>query len=201
MPNVPRVPGVPNLSSFSDVFIPFLIADVLTGLFGAPAPVWGIYLDGEAIIAADNVISFDFRQDFPISDYPVEQGGFQSYDKVQLPAEIKISFSRGGSIADRQDFLNSIDQVINTTDLYDVVTPEQIYVGYNFTHRDFRRRAQNGVGLITVDLWLTEVRETTTSSFTNTQQPGEAGQTNTGNVQPQSPASSFDESGFLGSIQ
>jgi len=88
--------------------------------------------------------------------------------------------------------------VMNTTDLYDVVTPEQTLTSYNFTHRDWRRMARNGVGLIQVDLWLTEVRTTSTTTFSsstssmpqgtnlqNTQQPGDAAQIGNGNVPPQ----------------
>lgn len=187
MPNVPNLPGVPPLASFSSTTFDLLTSDVITALTGAALPVWGIYLDGEPVIAADNTIDFEFKQDNPISNYPVEQGGFQTYDKVQLPADIRMRFSAGGSETNRQDFLSSIDAVMNTTDLYDVVTPEVVYTSYNFTHRDFKRTSQNGVGLITVDLWLEEVRVSAPATFSNTQQPSEASQQGNGNVQAQTP--------------
>src|SRR5215469_5882183 len=34
---------------------------------------------------AASFVDVEYKQDWPISDYPVEQGGFQSYDKVRLP--------------------------------------------------------------------------------------------------------------------
>jgi|GEM_PF-2601551 len=199
MPNVPNAPGVPPLSSFVTTALALLTDDLIPPLFGASPTVWGVFLNGEAVIESDNTISVEFVQDFPISNYPVEQGAFLSYDKVQLPATIRVRVSAGGSESNRQAFLASIDAVMNTTDLYDVVTPEQTFTSYNFTHRDWRRMARNGVGLIQVDLWLTEVRTTSTTTFSssstssmpqgtnlqNTQQPGDAAQIGNGNVQPQ----------------
>lgn len=187
MPDVPNVPGVPALASFGAALAALLTTDLVPALFGTAGPQWGIFLNGEAVVAADSNVKFELRQDFPISDYPVENGGFQNYDKVQLPIDIRVAVTAGGSVSNRQAFLASIDAVMNTTDLYDVVTPETVYTGYNFTHRDFRRTADRGVGLIMVDLWLTEIRVTATANFSSTQQPSESGQQNVGNVQPGTP--------------
>lgn len=174
-----------------------LVSDVISAILGASfQQQWGIFLDGEAVIAADNQISFEYKQEFPISTYPVEDGGFQSYDKVQLPAQIRCRFSAGGSVLNRQAFLSSIDDQMNTTDLYDVVTPETVYPGYNFTHREFPREAQS-VGLIVVDLWLTEIRQSATSEFQSTQQPGAAGQQSSGFVTAK-PISSLESQQFFG---
>lgn len=202
MPNVPNVPGVPPLSSYIPNSIALLTQDLISFLIGGTAQQWGIFLDGESVIAADNTISFEYKQDFPVSDYRVEQGGFQSYDKVQLPGDIRMRFSCGGSVSDRQDFLASIDAVMNTTDLYDVLTPEEVYLSYNFVHRDINKRtASNGVGLVVVDLWLTEIRESSTATFSNTQQPGDAGKQNTGNVQPQAPSTAVQQNFSNGTWQ
>lgn len=193
MPNVPRVPGVPMLRSYSAASIILIAGDLLRALTGLATTRWGIFRNGVPVLVADNVVSFEFKQEFSLSDYPVEQGGFQSYNKVQIPSEIRVRVSAGGSDANRQAFLASIADVINTTDLYDVVTPETVYIGYNFSHRDFRREAREGLGLITVDLWLTEIRQTATATFTSTQQPGVAGRQANGNVQAVTPATAVSE--------
>lgn len=199
MPNVPKLPGVPPLASYLADPIVLMVADLVGSFFGAGAAQWGIFLNGAPVIEFDSTIAFEFRQDLPVPDYPVEEGGFQSYNKVQLPQDIRVRLSTGGSIAKRQRFLQSIDEVINTLELYDVVTPEVVYLGFNFTHRDFRRTAEAGNGLIVVDLWMTEIRETSTATFSGTQTPQGAGQQNTGNVQPQTPnAIIFDGFGLGG---
>jgi hypothetical protein len=186
MPNVPNVPGVPRLTSFSSGTVALLVADVVAAIAAVTSvPRWGVLLAGVPVIDADSFVSLGLRQDFPVSDYQVEKGAFQSYNKVQLPTEIRVRYSAGGSDASRQAFLNSIDAVMNTVDLYDVLTPERLYTGYNFTHRDFERTAKNGVGLITVDLWLTQIREGATATFSSTQRPGQAAQQGVGAVQPQ----------------
>lgn len=188
MAAVPNVPGVPSLRAYSISSTVLLVSDAVRALLGPFATRWGIFRNGIPVIISDNAISFELKQDFPISDYPVEAGGFQSYNKVQLPGDIRMRFSAGGSELNRQVFLASIDAVIRTTDLYDVVTPEKVFLDYCFSHRDWQRNAKNGVGLIVVDLWLTEIRETATSTYTNTQQPGVAGQQSGGLVQPQTPS-------------
>ncbi len=197
---IPKVPGVPSLASYAASSIALLIADAINIVFGAPQSLWGIFLDGEVVLESDSMVSFDLRQDLPTSDYQIEEGSFQSYDKVQLPTEIRVRVSAGGDLARRQRFLQSIDAVMNTTDLYDIVTPEAVYLNYNFTHRDFRRQSDQGNGLIVVDLWMTEIRESSQTTFSNTQTPGAAGQQNSGNVQPQTPndtvASGFSSGGF-----
>lgn len=135
-----------------------LTEDTVTQFSGIFGPQWGIFLDGAPTVDANSVISFEYRKDFTISDYPVEQGGFESYDKVQLPGICKVRYAQGGSVADRQAFLASIEAIDNDTNLYDVVTPEVTYISFNIHHVDYRRTANQGMGLITVDVWLTEIR-------------------------------------------
>jgi hypothetical protein len=137
-------------------------------------PTWGVFQDGELIIEPDTISVFEFRQEFNVSDYPVEEGGFASYNKVQLPYDVRVSLIKGGSIDDRAEFLVSIDEIIGKLDLYDVQTPEQVYSELNFTHRNFRRTNENGVGLLLVELWAVEIRETGESAFSS-QQSGTSG--------------------------
>ena len=54
--------------------------------------------------------------------------------------------------------LNSIGAVIGDVNLYDVVTPDATYIGFSFTHQDYRRSAQEGAGLLSVDVSMEEVR-------------------------------------------
>lgn len=174
-------PGIPALppavaSAFS------AIVSLVSDIFGlAPtAPQWGIFKDGLPVVLADNVVSFDYRQDYSISNYPVEKGSFSSYNKVQRPFNVRIRFSKGGSVGEREAFLSSIQKIIGDTELYDVVTPEVIYVNANLTHQDYRRSDRAGVGLITVDVGLEEVRSATLAlSTTAAATPGGS---QTGNV-------------------
>jgi hypothetical protein len=131
-----------------------------------------------------SVVDFEYKQDWSVSDYPVEQGGFQSYDKVQLPGDIRMRVAAGGSSSNRQALLDIVAGLANSIELFNVYTPEETYVNYNVTHYDYARKANSGAGLIIVDIWLTEIRVTATSAFSNTQQPGNSGQQSLGPVQP-----------------
>lgn len=189
-PDVPNVPGVPPLlgSGSSIASLVLLVADTVASLFaGAGEPQWGIFLDGLAIIPYDSEVSFDYKKDYSVSDYTIEQGGFESYDKVEHPFDVKIRLATGGSLANRQAFLAALDAVIADTNLYDAVVPETVYTDVNFTHYDLHREAQRGATLLIVDLWGIQIRQAGSSTFssTNTQQPSGANTVAAGGVQTQ----------------
>jgi hypothetical protein len=144
---------------------------------------WGIYQDGELVLAPDNIVDFGFRHSWRLPTYPQEQGAFQNYNKVQTPFDVKIRMTRGGSVQDRQDFLDSSEAIAGSLDLYDVVTPEAVYIGANVTNYDYRRTAQAGAGLITVDFTLLEIRVTAEAAFSNTKDPSSAAKVDGGTVQ------------------
>ena len=81
------------MSSYT-VDVPILLLADALGLPPSPlAPQWGIYLDGEPVVDADSVVTFDYRQEWTVSDYPLEQGAFQSYDKVQTPFDVAVTIT------------------------------------------------------------------------------------------------------------
>lgn len=187
VPDVPNVPGVPALSSYLTQNLGFLTADAVSLLVLALPPTWGIFLDGIPVLPKNSTINFSYRQDWTISNYPVEEGGFQSYDKVQLPFDVRIRVVSGSTRTDCYALLAALDIIANTLNLYDVVTPERVYLSCNVTHYDYTRSATNGASIIIVDIGLVEIRVTATATFSNTQQPGGAGQQSLGNVQTQTP--------------
>ncbi len=173
MANVPKLPGVPALPGYSNALGAVqLFADAL-GLFsGSIAPQWGLFQNGLPVILADSVISMNYKQGWSIADYQVEDGGFESYDKVENPFEVQLRFSRGGSEADRQAFLDSIAAIADDLNLYDVVTPEVVYTSVNISRYDYRRTSNNGNGLIVVDIWFLEIRVTAEAAFSSTAPTG-----------------------------
>lgn len=188
-PDVPLAPGVPPLprSPTAIAAAVVLLTEDAFGLFqGVGITQWGIFQNGLPVILADNVVAVEFKQDWTISNYPLEGGAFETYDKVQLPFEIHLQFSTGGSISDRQSFLNSIAAVVGNTQLYDVLTPEQLYQNVNLKHWDYDRRASN-VGLLTVDIWVEQINQTASQSFQNVQNPASASPVAAGSVSPNTP--------------
>lgn len=186
--------GVPAL--FGDVAgafltaIDLLTADTFTGYgIGAP-PQWGLFLGGAPVILADTVTDFGYQQQWSISDYPVERGGFESYDKVNSPFRVKVQFVSGGSEDNRQALLDSIAAIGDELTLYDAISPEAVYIGVNVEGYSYRRTSRNGLGLMIVDVDLLEIREDGVTDFKNTKSPSGYAADPSGNIQ--SPAASAD---------
>jgi hypothetical protein len=170
-PNVPFVPGVPPLPrvpGFVGVVVDLLVQDALAILGFGFEQEWGLFLDGAPAVTAESVVSFEFKKSFSISDYPVEEGSFESYNKVQRPFDVRLRFSTGGSTADRQDLLESVDEICDSLDLFDAVTPEATYENLNPVSYSYRRTASSGLGLLVVDVFCEQVRVSASSSFTST---------------------------------
>lgn len=198
------IPGLPALPSSVIVdALQLLTGDALALLAPSGGSQWGLFLDGEVAVTADNVASFEFKQDMRISNFPVEEGSFATYNKVQLPYDVRLQFSTGGTASDRQALIDSVDAVIASTSLFDAPTPEKVYQNLNPTHQSLRRTARNGVGLLVIDVYCEEVRVTASQQFTSSQQgggtttvmtikhpqsPSASPQVSDGNVQPVTPS-------------
>lgn len=191
MPTLPSLPGAPALlrppAAVSGLLsavnrATLLVADatIIARIFGASQ--WGVYLKGKPIVEADSVVSFDYRQDNKIADYPMEKGAFQSYNKTATPYESRVRLTKGGSEADRAKFLSALEKAAASLDLYEVITPERTYIGANIQRINYERTASAGVGLIAVDIWLLEVRETVGSEFASTARASGAKPFNLGQV-------------------
>lgn len=165
--------GVPQLlAGFGNVVsnVTVLAADAVSLLGLNPHP-WGVYLDGSAVVEADSVVAFEYRQDYKIVDYPVEQGAFESYNKVQSPFTVRVTLTRGGNAQKRRQFMDDLDACISSLELFDVVTPEKTYLNVNAEHVEYRRTADSGISLITAELWLREVRVVGATANNNTAAP------------------------------
>ena len=190
---VPQLPGVPTLPQGVGVTpqpTEQLTSDDPSAYAQTDPIVWGIYdQDGNPVITGDSVKAIDFHNDYRISDFPVEQGGFASYNKVATPFDLLVTFVQSGSITDRQDFLNQLQTSLSSLDLYQVITPEIQYLDVNVCRILYRRTHKEGVQMLTVDVYCREVRESGTLQFSTTATPDGASQQNDGTVQPKTPSS------------
>ena len=183
---IPNLPGVPSLASYADDALSVLLSSDGIGVFNTSlTEQWGIFLDGSAVVTADTVTSFGYKQEWSVADFPVEQGAFASYNKVQIPFDARVRFTSGGSESNRAALLDSIAAIAgDTSNMYTVVTPEETYPNVTITHYDYSRTAVNGVGLLSVDVWCINVNvQSATTGLTNTQSPSGASQNNGGTVQ------------------
>lgn len=192
-PNVPMAPGVPPLlrqvGQIQNVTT-LLAADAGRFINMFAPPQWGIFLDGAPAITGDNVIDLTFRNDFRITTAPQEQGAFVSYNKVSDPFDGRVTFTQGGTIAERTAFLAQAQAALLSLGLYSLVMPEFTFPNVNVVHYDFRRAVERGATLLIVEVWVEQVRVTGTAAFSNTVAPAAADPKNGGTVQAQPPTPS-----------
>jgi hypothetical protein len=194
-PDVPVADGVPAVfrAPTQPVFTALLLAaDVLTVLRSFLPSEWGIFVEGgQPAVIPNSIISVDQRKEWRISDYPTEQGGFQTYNKVETPGDIRVRMAVSG-MESRGPFLASVQAMCSALDLLTIVTPDAVYDSMNAIHYDYRREQRSGASLLQVDVWFEEVRVTAQTQFTNTKSPEGSANASGGNVQgvPPTPAQS-----------
>ncbi|MDE1007001.1 MAG: hypothetical protein OSB38_15170 [Paraburkholderia fungorum] len=197
-PDVPALPGVPALARAVGAPVLASVNNLLinAGLgqfaLGFAKPVWGVFdTNNQPVAIADSVRAVQFRGESNVPDYPLEQGGFQSYNKVQRPFASVVSLACGGDEQRRANFLSAIEQAKQSTNLYSIVMPEVVYNNANIVAYDYRREQKNGATLLTVDLHIEEIRVNATAAFANVQNPASADTVSQGQVQATTPGTSL----------
>jgi hypothetical protein len=195
-PNVPQLPGVPQLAR--SLLFPTSISITL----GTPAtqgalwqasqaaPVWGIFdQDNNQVVTPDSVADFGWRQEFRVSNFPVQQGQFASYNRVLLPFESSIILTKGGTLSERQTFLQQIDAIAaaGNIQLYNIATPEKSYIDVTITRAELSRRGKDNAYYFDVELFFVQVisvnaqyTTTGTTSTADAQEPSAVPTANNG---------------------
>lgn len=167
-PNVPNVAGVPALIRKAGAVSQAVgyishIDNVVERLIGSSAAEnWGIYsaTTGNQVLVPDTFLGIDYKNAYRLMDYPLEAGAFETYNKVANPFEASISMAKGGTLAERTAFLNTVDALVKDLNFYTIVTPEESYASVNLERYDYRRENRNGTHLIVVHLYFREIRVT-----------------------------------------
>lgn len=186
-PDVPQVPGVPAVFRNLTIPTPAQLLNIALGgitdlIFGTP--LWGVYdQDGNKVLEPDSFLGIRFRNGARVPNAPMEAGSFSSYNKVQTPFDAVISMAISADLAARQVFLGTVGALVQTTDLYAVVTPEISYGSANMVDYSYTRSERQGVTLIIVELFFKEIRESAVAQFSQVQAPSGANPVNDGQVQ------------------
>lgn len=222
-PNVPQLPGTPQLTR-SNAFpasTPPQLGGVLA--LGRLAQaflqknVWGIFRDfsdepperdpetGEIlpvlvvgatppVINPDSFRTFNYKSNFDVTDAPTEQGGFASYNKVNDPYELVLRLTKSSSRRQRTEFLETLEAISRSLNLYKVVTDVRVYERLNIVRYEIRRDEARGAHFLQeVDVYFREIRlvqseySNTATNTTNAKKPGASPTVNVGTVNPLPP--------------
>ncbi|MGI0465436.1 MULTISPECIES: phage baseplate protein [Serratia] len=153
------------------------------------APGYGIYYASGASVGTKpfsptSFVVIEVGGEASITTAPIERGGYTSFNKVQRPAELHITFTVEGwtgfsgglpnltnlTLTSRSDVLATMETMRTTAEVYDIETPDKTYSSYDLTKYDYRIRSDGGPTLLTVTAVFQDVQdvaEVTVSSETS----------------------------------
>lgn len=173
-PLVPQAPGVPavlrSAAALADtVTLGYLgLSDRLSDIIGAETVKWGIFdSNGAAIADYDSFISSDYQNPSSISKYPVELGGFNSYNKVESPYEVMAILSCAGGEERRATFQAKIEAARRSLQLYSVFTPTRTYADVNITTVAIRHELTEGANVTRAILSCEQVRQRAQANYSS----------------------------------
>lgn len=142
-------------------------------------PAYYIRFSGQKDIALefDGITMLRPSASANITTAPVEGGSYQSINKVRQPGQIMCSiivngFGLGGFdfrvldyLANQayghghapQAILARIKLLLDTTNLYDIETPKETFVGYDLINTNYQVTHATGVSMLTIQLTFQEV--------------------------------------------
>jgi hypothetical protein len=156
------------------------------GFMASVSGVLGATSSGRPVLTPDSVLSLEWHGEERISDYPVQNGQFVSYNKVKVPFDLRMVMTcQGlnyvqdalkpvtqlldqalsnvglafGQPMSRDAFLRQLDAMLDSTDLYDVITPDKVYQNVNLVAYNHAKKKDEGGTLIIAELMFREVRE------------------------------------------
>lgn len=203
-PDVPALAGVPELrrQPGADTADSSAASADFSDVEDALPPTWGVYdANGMRIIAPDSVLSFKYNGVSKVASYPLELGGFSSYNKTYTPYTIDISMTCAGQgEMAREDFLGTLGDMRSALDLYAIVTPDQVYQNANLVSYDYTLDRKDNGSLLTVNAHFIEINLTASAVYAQTATAAATPKKTSGTLKPldlnKVQASIFDERGL-----
>jgi len=164
------------------------------GFMASVSGVLGATKSGRPVLTPDSVLSLEWHGEERISDYPVQNGQFVSYNKVKVPFDLRMVMTCQGlnvvqdalkpvtQLLDqalsnvglafgqpmtRDAFLRQLDSMLDSTDLYDVITPDKVYSNVNLVGYNHAKKSDEGGTLIIAELMFREVRESGNAQYSS----------------------------------
>lgn len=155
---------------------------------GANQGIWTILDEsGQTAVTFTSFIDIDLRNEGQALSYPIEEGKFANYNKIQAPLDIRVTLAVQGTETDFEYVLQKLDEYQKEAVKLSVSTPAALYENLTLETFNYTRNRENNSGMLTVELHLIEVREVetqvTTTVITKPKNPTSSGNTNTGKTQ------------------
>lgn len=123
----------------------------------APKPINAL-----PVIEATSVFRIGYMQEYTLPTNPIQDGSFATFNKIATPFEIQLRMVKSGSLLDRAKFLDDMERIGASLQLYRIVTPERTYQPVNISSCGLvREGAQGAFFFAEVDITVVEVRQVT----------------------------------------
>jgi hypothetical protein len=146
---------------------------------------YGIFDPGtqDAVFDYDSFVDCKVEGKMKVSDFPVEEGAFATYNKVRHPYVIKVRLAITDYLLRRNAFLHALDTVMKSTRLMDISTQNGVYLNLTLDAYSYSLTKEGGVGKILAELSFIEVR-TVKPAYANAKVPGAGASKGAGAVFP-----------------
>jgi len=128
-----------------------------------------------AEVAFSSMLEFSAEKSSRLPDEPIEKGSFATYNRIIEPRTITCQLGVAGTAQQLQSEIDRLTTLAENDEKINLITPEQSYKNMMLESFDYRRDAQNGRGVLYVDLRFKEVREVapqqTTTSVEEAEEP------------------------------
>lgn len=167
-------------------------------LYRAISGQWDIFdADGKRLIEFDTFFSVEAMSDAQVTQAPVEEGSFASYNKQVAPTRSTVVLGYTGSSLVRSAIIKKCEALIAGTDLVSIVTPDRTLLDMSLVSMDYSYRTDRGIDRLIVSLTFEEVRQvaaeyTSTSTSTSTTTGGSSASLSTAQVKNSADASTRD---------
>lgn len=164
--------------------------------------IWGVFdANNNPAFVVDTYMMLSPSASSKVSEFPVENGSFASFNKVQKPREVSIRVSLGGDPTAMTTLLEKFETLRLSTAMLSVVTPYAVYLNMVLTNYKNEHTSIKGASRIEADLKFEEIRQVT-PTFSNValpaskvKNPASASSTDGGKQQGQTPPTSILSSG------
>ena len=150
------------------------------------------------VIEATSFFRLGYTQEYTLPTNPIQNGSFATFNKIATPFEVELRLVKSGPLSERAKFLDDMERIGASLQLYRIVTPERTYQPVNISSFSLiRDGAQGAFFFAEADITAVEIRQVTPqysttqgdsgASTANAQDPSALPTTNIGTLNAVTP--------------
>lgn len=122
--------------------------------------------DGTRAIDFKSFVNLDVTSENPVTQAPIERGGFVDYNRVVAPLQLGLMLSVEGTPEHLQSVVDQIDAICSDVSLVNILTPYYEFKNYAMEKYQYSQDASSGVSVLYFNFSFVQVREVV-SQYTN----------------------------------